>query len=214
MLALLLLTLGTSFLLGMRHATDADHVVAVTTIVSQERRLGAAARIGALWGVGHTLTILAVGGAIVLLRVALTPRVGLSLEFTVAVMLVVLGLLNLFDVGTPTSGITTLRPLLVGIVHGLAGSAAATLLITSLIADPLVAVAFLGVFGVGTIVGMAVITAAIAAPAAFAAHRIAGVQRWVRRASGLVSVCFGLYLAQRIGFHDGLFTSAPVWTPG
>jgi hypothetical protein len=98
MLSLFLVALGTSFLLGMRHATDADHVVAVTAIASQERSLARAAGMGALWGIGHTITILLVGGAIVLFKLALTPRMGLSMEFTVAVMLVVLGLLNLFDV--------------------------------------------------------------------------------------------------------------------
>src|SRR5688500_9123200 len=93
-----LLVFGTSLLFGMRHATDPDHVVAVTTIVARERSAWRAARVGALWGFGHTLTILAVGGAIVLFKVAFTARLGLSLEFAVACMLVVLGALNLFDV--------------------------------------------------------------------------------------------------------------------
>ena len=92
-----LLTLaGFGFLLGMRHATDPDHVVAVTTIVSQQRSLARAARTGVLWGLGHTATIILVGGAIVLLKVRLSgipPRVGLSLELAVAVMLIVLGLI-------------------------------------------------------------------------------------------------------------------------
>src|SRR6266550_9323704 len=86
------------FLLGMRHATDPDHVVAVTTIVSQQRSLARAARTGVLWGIGHTATILLVGGAIIVLKRQLSgipPRVGLSLEFAVAVMLIVLGLLTL-----------------------------------------------------------------------------------------------------------------------
>ena len=86
------------FLLGMRHATDPDHVVAVTTIVAQQRSLARAARTGVLWGIGHTATILLVGGAIVLLKVRLSgipARLGLSLELAVAVMLIVLGLLTL-----------------------------------------------------------------------------------------------------------------------
>src|SRR5690242_3256777 len=139
----LALTFATSLLLGMRHATDPDHVVAVTTIVSRERSLGRAARIGALWGVGHTMTILAVGGAIILLKLAFTPRLGLSLEFVVACMLVVLGTLNLFDVRPRAGGWTSMRPLVVGIVHGLAGSAAATLLIVPLIDDVRWAMLFL-----------------------------------------------------------------------
>jgi high-affinity nickel-transport protein len=84
------------FFLGMRHATDADHVVAVATIVSRERTLRAAAPIGVLWGLGHTLTILLVGGTIILFGIVIPPRVGLTMEFSVAVMLILLGALNLF----------------------------------------------------------------------------------------------------------------------
>src|ERR1700753_1864193 len=79
----------------MRHATDADHVVAVSTIVSRERRIGSAALIGALWGIGHTLTILGVGVAILLFTVVIPPRLGLSMEFAVGLMLVLLGFLKL-----------------------------------------------------------------------------------------------------------------------
>ncbi|HET8967195.1 MAG TPA: hypothetical protein VFN20_13305, partial [Candidatus Acidoferrum sp.] len=73
-----LLILGIGFLLGMRHATDPDHVVAVSTIVSRERSIPRAGWIGILWGIGHTLTILIVGAAIILFGVAIPPRVGLT----------------------------------------------------------------------------------------------------------------------------------------
>jgi high-affinity nickel-transport protein len=169
MLSLLLLALGTSFVLGMRHATDPDHIVAVTTIAAQERSLRRAAAVGALWGVGHTLTILVVGGAIVLFKLAFTPRLGLSLELAVAVMLIVLGVLNLFDVRFRPSPLAAARPVLVGVVHGLAGSAAATLIVLPLIPDPRWAVVYLLVFGVGTIAGMALMTVVIAAPSVYAA---------------------------------------------
>jgi high-affinity nickel-transport protein len=214
MLSLLLLALGTSFVLGMRHATDPDHIVAVTTIAAQERSLRRAAAVGALWGVGHTLTILVVGGAIVLFKLAFTPRLGLSLELAVAVMLIVLGVLNLFDVRFRPSPLAAARPVLVGVVHGLAGSAAATLIVLPLIPDPRWAAVYLLVFGVGTIAGMALMTVVIAAPSVYAAARVARLQRGIRVASGALSVCFGLYLAHRIGFVDGLFTSTPSWTPG
>lgn len=213
MLSLLLFALGTSFVLGMRHATDPDHVVAVSTIASPERSLARAAGAGALWGVGHTLTILAVGGAIIGFKLAFSPRLGLSLEFTVAVMLIVLGVLNLLDVRFRPSPLAGARPLLVGVVHGLAGSAGATLLVLPLIADPRWAVGYLLVFGVGTIAGMALMTLVIAAPAVYAAARVTSMQRWIRLASGALSTGFGLYLAHRIGFVDGLFTSRPQWTP-
>ena len=213
--ALLSVTL-LGFLLGMRHATDPDHVVAVTTIVSQQRSLGRAARTGALWGIGHTATIFLVGGAIVLLKVQLTaipPRLGLSMEFAVAVMLVVLGLLTLAGNERRVAD-STARPVTVGFIHGLAGSAAvATLPQVALIPNPAWALAYLGVFGIGTIVGMLLVTTSIAAPALYAAHRFAGLNKSLRIVSGVASIAFGLFLAHRIGFVDGLFTSSPAWEP-
>lgn len=216
MLSALLGVIVLGFLLGMRHATDPDHVVAVTTIVSQQKSLARAARTGILWGIGHTTTIFLVGGAIIVLKVqlsAIPARVGLSLEFAVAVMLVVLGLLTLGG-GERRVVDSTARPLTVGFVHGLAGSAAvATLPQVALIPNPLWALAYLGVFGVGTIAGMLLITLSIAAPSLMATQRFAGLNRNLRIASGVASIAFGLYLAHRIGFVDGLFTAAPSWTP-
>src|SRR5579862_1559486 len=91
LLAIMLL----GFVLGMRHATDPDHVVAVTTIVSREKTLLHAAIIGAFWGIGHTVTILCVGTAIILLKLTIPPSLGLAMELAVALMLILLGILNL-----------------------------------------------------------------------------------------------------------------------
>jgi ABC-type iron transport system FetAB permease component len=201
----LLVTFVTSLLLGMRHATDPDHVVAVTTIVSSERSLARAARIGALWGLGHTLTILIVGGAIILFKVGFSLRLGLSMEFTVAVMLIVLGLLNLTTANAPMTRVSAARPVVIGVVHGLAGSAGAALLLVPLIDDPRFAALYLIVFGLGTIVGMSLVTLAIAAPTLVVGAPTARVQRSLRLASGAVSVVFGLYLAHKVGITEGLF---------
>jgi hypothetical protein len=209
----LLFTFITSLLLGMRHATDADHIVAVTTIVTRERSVVKAAGIGAVWGLGHTITLLLVGGAIIVFKVALNARLGLSLELCVAIMLIVLGLLNLFNVRASTAGLNTTRPFLVGIVHGLAGSAGAALLIVPLIDDPRWAFIYLLTFGLGTIVGMALITLTIAFPSLLATAHLPSFQRQLRIASGAVSLVFGLYLAHRIGIRDGLFTSQAHWSP-
>jgi high-affinity nickel permease len=209
----LFLTFITSLMLGMRHATDPDHMVAVTTIVSRERSVMKAAGIGAVWGIGHTLTLLIVGGSIIAFKIVFDARLGLSLELCVAIMLVVLGMLNLFDARPSTRGVGGSRPFFVGIVHGLAGSAGAALLIVPLIDDPRWAALYLLTFGLGTIVGMAIVTIAIAAPSLLAAAHLPNMQRTLRIASGAVSVVFGLYLAHKIGFGDGLFTSAPRWTP-
>jgi high-affinity nickel-transport protein len=234
-----LLALG--FFLGVRHATDADHVVAVTTIVSRERSPWLAALIGCLWGVGHTMTIVAVGGAIILLGLVIPPRLGLTMEFSVAVMLIILGVLNLTGIlrwlGTGpgigrrgrAAGDTgqarldrtfgrlglyqVARPLVVGVIHGLAGSAAVALLVLATIREPIWALAYLMIFGLGTIAGMMVITLAIAAPFAYTAARFARLNRYLGVASGLLSLGFGLFLVYQIGFVDGLFSANPRWTP-
>jgi hypothetical protein len=202
-----------SLLLGMRHATDPDHIVAVTTIVSREKSLRRSMGVGVLWGIGHTVTIFAVGGALVLYKFAFTPRLGLSMEFTVAIMLVVLGVLNLRPRGHLHVEVPRMRPFVIGVVHGLAGSAAATILILPLIDDVRWALVYLAVFGAGTVAGMALITMAIAAPSIYAGNRVAGLQRGLRLASGVASLAFGAYLGYKIGFVDGLFTAQAHWTP-
>ena len=195
--AALLPTLLLGILLGMRHATDADHVVAVTTIVTRQGRLRDALRIGALWGIGH-----------------IPPRLGLSMEFAVALMLIGLGTYNLFADGARAPGmLTNVRPVLVGIVHGLAGSAAVALLVLATINDVRWAVGYLLLFGLGTIVGMMGVTATVAAPMAFSVSRFAHVRRSLQLAAGTLSVTFGLFLAGHIAVVDGLFTSAPIWLP-
>jgi high-affinity nickel-transport protein len=196
-----------SLLLGMRHATDADHIVAVTTIVNGERGAWRSSWIGVMWGLGHTLTIFVVGGAIILFKLAFTRRLGLSMEFCVALMLIALGYLNLTRSGPIPRAVPQLRPFMVGVVHGMAGSAAVTLLILPLIDDARWAVLYLGVFGLGTIAGMATVTVAIAAPTIYAGARLAGLQRGIRVASGAVSLAFGAYLGYKVGFVDGLFTA-------
>jgi high-affinity nickel-transport protein len=257
------------FFLGMRHATDPDHVVAVTTIVARRRQRGSAAVIGAVWGIGHTLTILVVGAGIILLGWVIPARVGLSLELAVGVMLIVLGLVNLTGTGgevtesatpgghdherahvhphphgdyvhthahehdpeshphrpeqTPLARLDRwfgrlgayqlVRPLVVGVVHGLAGSAAVALLVLTTIRDPRWAVLYLLIFGLGTVAGMMLITAVIAWPFARAGARFATLHRGLRVASGLVSLGFGAVIAYQIGVVDGLFGASPHWTP-
>jgi len=271
----ILLIIGIGFFLGMRHATDPDHVVAVSTIVSRERSISRAGWIGILWGIGHTLTILVVGAAIILFGVVIPPRLGLTLEFSVALMLILLGVLNLtgamhwlshrFSPAHPqhqgthshlhshgdyahlhphSHGAVTasndamehhgseaeppgwlrapfarfgifhsLRPLLIGVVHGLAGSAAVALLVLGTIREARWAVFYLLVFGLGTIVGMMLMTLAFAVPFTFAGSRFAWLNKGLVTATGVASLIFGLFVAYQIGFVDGLFTAHPSWTP-
>jgi len=213
MLMSLLPTLLLGVVLGMRHATDADHVVAVTTIVTRRRRIMDAIRIGALWGVGHTLTILLVGGAIIALHLVIPPRLGLAMEFGVALMLIGLGAYNMLGGQQPSTGaMAAARPVIVGVVHGLAGSAAVALLVLATIPDPQWAVGYLLLFGIGTIVGMMAVTASIAAPLSLTLARFAHVHRSLQVASGTLSVGFGLFLAGHIALTDGLFAAMPHWT--
>jgi ABC-type nickel/cobalt efflux system permease component RcnA len=257
------------FFLGMRHATDPGHVIAVSTIVSRERSIAKAGLIGVLWGCGHTLTIVAVGAAIILFGLAIPARLGLTMEFSVGLMLILLGLLNLsgamkwisekFSPAHPRVAgehahlhehgshvhfhwhshspaaehhgdslappgrlrgalarlglFHSLRPVLVGIVHGLAGSAAVALLVLSTIRDPQWAVFYLLIFGGGTIAGMMLITALLALPFSIAGSRFAWLYRSFVVGSGLLSLSFGLFVCYQTGITNGLFAGRPVWTP-
>jgi ABC-type nickel/cobalt efflux system permease component RcnA len=255
------------FFLGMRHATDPDHVIAVTTIISRQRDIKRAALVGAFWGIGHTVTIFIVGTLIILFDLVIPPRVGLSMELSVGMMLIVLGLMNVVSFlrsmpdpvaqseqahgvvhshfhshgdyihshshghepeAHPHSGERTpvawldrtlgtiavyqhLRPLVIGIVHGLAGSAAIALLVLATIRDSRWAIAYLLVFGIGTVAGMVLITMSIAST-----FRLFGNQTFFRRlglASGVLSLGFGLMLAYEICIRSGFLTNAPHWAP-
>jgi hypothetical protein len=259
--------IAVGFFLGMRHATDPDHVVAVTTIVSRQRNLLKAAFTGIFWGIGHTLTIFVVGSAIILFDVVIPARIGLSMELSVGLMLIVLGAMNIVSFmrtartvapageasrvvhshphvhgdyvhshahghapeshahshQTPLTWLDRifgrigfyqqLRPLVVGIVHGLAGSAAVALLILTTIRNPHWAMVYLLVFGVGTVGGMMLITMSIASAFNFFGRRHQNFSHWLGLASGLVSLAFGLFLAYQMGFANGLFSGHPQWTP-
>lgn len=205
--------------LGLHHALDADHVIAVSTISSREKSLRAALRLAAFWGVGHALTVLLVGGSIILFGAVVPPRLGLGLEFAVALMLMALGVANLTGgldrlhraahsrAGTaPRQRVNgVLRPLGIGVVHGLAGSAAVALLVLASVKDPALACVGLGVFVVGTLFGMVLLSALFATTVAFAARRLEHVRFGFARAAGALSFAVGLFLAVRIGFVDGLF---------
>jgi hypothetical protein len=211
-----LAVLALGFVLGLRHATDADHVVAVTTLVSRERSARSALTLGAAWGVGHGATLLLVGGAMVAFGLVVPPRVGLSLELAVALMLMLLGAWNLRGGTTPAGALApggAPRSLAVGVVHGLAGSAALALLALTTLKSVLVGLGYLAVFGLGTVAGMLLVTAALALPLRLATTRFFTAERLMARATGMLSIALGLFIAYRIGFVDGLLLGDPKWTP-
>jgi high-affinity nickel-transport protein len=166
-----------------------------------------------------------VGSAIIIFGVVIPPRLGLSMEFCVALMLILLGVLNLTGVMrsvterlTPASigklGLfQTARPLVVGLVHGLAGSAAVALLVLSTIKSPLWSTAYLLVFGFGTMLGMMLMTAAISVPLVYTGNKFFKINRHLTAISGVASMAFGIFLVYQIGFVDGLFTTQAHWIP-
>ena len=263
-----LIVVALGFFLGMRHATDADHVIAVTTIVTGQRNMMAAALTGLLWGVGHTLTVVAVGFAIILANLAIPYRVGTGMELSVGVMLIVLGMLNVaaflnFRPGswrkasaggsrqihthahshgdyvhshphghapelhphgpdqTPLAALDrrfnrswlyrSARPLVVGVVHGLAGSAAVTLLVVAAVRDPAWAIGYLLVFGVGTIAGMMLITLSIASAFRMAGRRSEASSRHLGLAAGVASIVFGLVFAYQVLVNGGAYANLVIW---
>ncbi len=306
----LLSLLAVGFALGMRHAMDADHVFAVATIVTRERSLAAAAAVGLLWGFGHSVTVFAVGAAILLMELVIPPWLGLALEFAVGIMLVTLGAIALWTasrsahvgmhalpvsaveaphethlVGVSTAALTSiapalrkavppvglqtryrpheavtdpshahvhahgdymhthvhrhgaqghghgenetpqgwldrvfgrlslyqaLRPVLVGVLHGLAGSAGVALLVLAAVGNAAWGMAYLAVFGLGTTGGMMLITLLIAAPMAMGGTRSPALALTLKLAAGAMSLAFGLFLIYQIGFVQGLLVAGPV----
>jgi high-affinity nickel permease len=228
----LLATLILGFVLGLRHALDADHVVAVSTMVSQYRSPLKAAVVGAFWGIGHTGTLLLVGVAVIVFKLAIPPRLASGMEFLVGVMLFVLGIQNLWRYRSERhthlhqhgevvhthehlhqpSGeqaqhhpLPQHRSLFLGMVHGLAGSAALMLLVLGTIQSPAEGLGYILIFGVGSIVGMMLISTLIGLPFALSSRRFAAFNDRIRLLTGALSVAFGIFVMVQIGLIEGLF---------
>ena len=196
--SLSLLMLGA--LLGVRHALDPDHMVAIGTITASVPSRRRSVIVGAMWGLGHALTLMFVGGSIVLFRVAVSARVGLAMEYSVALMLIALGLLNLASARhAEPADPSRARPFIVGMMHGMAGSAAIALIVLSAIRETATGMIYLALFGLGTIAGMIGVTALVAFPVTMTVAAVGVSRRWLLVASGLVSVVFGLLLAKNLG---------------
>jgi hypothetical protein len=204
----LLPALALGFALGVRHATDADHIAAVGTIATAGASTRRAALAGAWWGAGHSFSVLLVGGALVLLRWPMPSRVALALEFAVALMLIALGVRAIArrDRHVPVSAT---RPMLIGVMHGLAGSAALALLLIAATTDTATAAAYLVLFCIGTTAGMAAVSALFALPARLGAARALPIGRTARLLAGVASIVIGVSLALRVGVEDGLFAAIP-----
>jgi hypothetical protein len=210
---------GFGSLLGMRHALEPDHLAAVSTLVSRERNSVKAAWLGVCWGLGHTLSLLVVGVALVVLRAQMPAAVSDAFECLVALMLIALGLRAILQavrlgpdgpmhvhrhgglVHTHAAtnehvhlGSWTLarRPLVVGAIHGLAGSGALTALVLTTLPTTMARLSYMALFGVGSTVSMAALSGLLGWPLArLGAHQ--AVVRSVTFLVGALSTAFGLY---------------------
>ena len=230
--------LGLGLIFGLKHATEVDHVVAISTIVSQDRNLLRSATVGALWGVGHTASLLITGAIVLSLRVAIPGRISHWLEFCVAVMIIGLGASALWralrkgsdvhvhkhshdDVShvhvhfheattrhdhdpssTHTHAVSAvgIKPVLIGMIHGLAGSGALTLLVLTQISSAWLGMLYLAIFGVGSIVGMLLMSGIIGLPFALTARSPSRLHHRLQTAAAGLSIVFGLWYAYQTGF--------------
>ncbi|MGH9940184.1 MAG: hypothetical protein ACREAM_28415, partial [Blastocatellia bacterium] len=221
---------------GLKHALDADHLAAVSTIVSERKSLLSSTLIGGLWGIGHTISLLAAGVVVILLRVRISEKLGMAFEFCVALMLIGLGAGALYKLArggrlhwhehehgghkhfhphihdkvsephprTHHGLGFSVRPLLIGMVHGMAGSAALMLAVLAEIRQPGVQLAYIAVFGIGSIGGMMAMSSLLALPARLTTEKFAWTHMAIRALAGCFSLGFGLFMAYEIGFVDGL----------
>ncbi len=224
------------FVLGLEHATDADHVVAVSTIVSEHGTLRKSASVGITWGLGHTATLFFIGLVILIAKVSIPPRVALAMEFGVGILLVVLGYsvarsfirakLHRHGHGHEAGGEehehVHLHPgqeehrhrhqvlnhkrksFLVGMVHGVAGSAALAILVLATIDSILVGLAYILIFGVGSILGMLFISSLIGIPFTYTAKKLRTYNERIRVIAGLVSITLGVAIMMETALFGGL----------
>jgi len=228
---MILTALAVGFVLGLRHALDPDHIVAVSTIVSECKSFRRSSLVGTFWGLGHTLSLLLVGVAVVSFKLNLSERVAAWLEFVVALMLVALGIKAVvtavrgwkfhahahehdgqkhvhLHVHRPGQAAVHrhrhilgvgMRPFIVGMVHGLAGSAGLMLLVLATIPSAIVGMLYIAVFGVGSIGGMFLMSTLISLPFLLVGRRLSLFGKVLQAAVGVVSLAFGLYLIWQYG---------------
>jgi ABC-type nickel/cobalt efflux system permease component RcnA len=234
--------LGLGVVFGLKHATEVDHVVAVSTIVSEHRSVFRSALVGGLWGAGHTVSLVIVGIVVLVFRVAVPAAVANWLELCVGLMIIVLGCTAVLSVlrkrakvhlhrhshdgqshvhihfheretqhagagSSHSHAISQIgfKPIFVGAMHGLAGSAALTLLVLTQIQSVSLGLLYLGVFGIGSTLGMLLMSALIGVPFALSARRISSLNFGLQTIAGALSIAFGLWYAYEAGIANNLW---------
>ena len=229
----MLAILGLGLVFGLKHATEVDHVVAVSTIVSQHKNIFHSALVGAFWGMGHTLSLLVIGVVVLTLRIAIPESVSGWLEFGVALMIIILGISALRralrhnatvhvhqhshdglshthvhfheDETSHAPSLKTqhshavsrigVKPVLIGMMHGLAGSGALTLLVLTQISSAFTGFLYLATFGFGSIGGMVLMSGLIGLPFALTSAKLTHAHQGLQTAAAIFSICFGVWYA-------------------
>lgn len=236
----MLYVLGLGFMIGMKHALEADHIAAVASLAAGNRSVNETTKLGLAWGLGHTVTLFLVGSVVLLADTVVPETLAHMLEFAVGIMLTVLGIdvmvrmmrkkahFHTHDHGdnhhfhahrhkqeerhdkaaihghNHPSGLP-IRALLVGLVHGLAGSAALVLLTLSTITSLWLGLTYMVLFGIGSIVGMALLSCVIVLPLRFTAKRLTWAWHGLNVSIGAITMVFGVSIAWRIAAAPGFF---------
>ncbi|MFB5282678.1 urease accessory protein UreH [Peribacillus sp. Hz7] len=208
--ASLLMILAMGFILGIKHALEPDHIIAVSTIASQSKKLWRSSLAGVFWGIGHTLTLFIIGIALIVLKNEIPEVWAMSLEFLVGIMLVYLGLTTIFSWKKAQEHkhferATYVKSIFVGFVHGLAGSAAMVLLTMSTINETWQGAVYILIFGAGTCIGMLLFTTLLSIPFVTSARSVKLNQSLIGL-TGAISAVFGLYYMYNLGVNEQLFT--------
>lgn len=220
--------LGLGFALGLEHAFEPDHVVAVTSLISKQKNLKKASSLGAAWGLGHTTTLVIAGLIIITLKVTIPERIALSLEFLVGIAIVLLGIYVIWDLIKNKKHIhkhdhddnTHIhfhshkkgeshdhyhKSFAVGLIHGMAGSASLMLLVLSTTESVGIGITYILLFGIGSMVGMFIVGGLISLPFVFTSNRFTSLNKGIRYTTGAFSIIFGAFLMIKISFFEGLF---------
>jgi len=233
-----LAVLGLGFLLGLKHATEADHLAAVSTIAAERKSLWSSALVGGLWGLGHTISLVTAGVLVLVLNFEISERTETVLELGVGIMLTLLGLNVLKKIikggrlhlhahqhaehvhvhphiheadaarAPHTHHGLSLSPraLIVGMIHGMAGSAALMLLVIPTIGSKAVGMLYIVIFGIGSIGGMMIMSLLVGLPFTLTALKFDRFNRLLQGAAGMVSIGLGLWIIYERGFEGGLFS--------
>lgn len=214
----LLFTLFLGFLLGLKHAFEPDHVIAVSTITAEQKNPLKAVLVGTFWGLGHTTTLFIIGIIVLLLRVSIPEKLSLSLEGLVGLMLIILGLRVLrqneslhshkhqhdkkehqhYHLAGKKGYHRHHISFMVGLIHGIAGSGALMLLVLSTITSLLEGLYYILIFGLGSSLGMSLMSFIIGVPFIYTKNKLPKLENYLKIGAGVLSVIFGVIVSYEV----------------